>query len=114
MKMITVKILDTKLEAALLNHKVRRKFDEGIQEVVKKANEAITLPSQADGIEMQCNAVISFIDDIFGKGSAKKVFGEETDLLTCLEAFEQLTSLYTEQVDPLIKAFSERHKSNVQ
>lgn len=106
MKKIAVKILDTTLEATLLSPKVAKKYEEGIKGVVEKANEAQKLSSQADGIEMQCNAVIDFIDDVFGKGSAQKVFGEETDLLTCLEAYKQMTMLYPEQVNPHIKAIS--------
>lgn len=40
------------------------------------------------------------IDNIFGKGSAKKVLGEETDLLTCLQAYFELTTMYKNQVVP--------------
>lgn len=52
---------------------------------------------------MECNAVIGFLDDIFGPGSAKKVLGEDTDLLTCLDAWEDLVELYEKQVDPILK-----------
>ena len=48
----------------------------------------------------QCEAVIEMIDNIFGKGSAKKVLGEETDLLTCLQAYFELTTMYKNQVVP--------------
>jgi hypothetical protein len=106
MKMIQVTILGTTLEAALLNHKVARKYDEGIKSVIATVNESQNADSGADGIEMQCNAVIRFVDDIFGTGSARKVLGEETDLLTCLEAWRDITNLYEEQVAPIVQEYS--------
>lgn len=107
MQIVKVKILETELEAALLNPSVARRFDEGVKIVVDKAKEASRNAIGADAIEMQCDAVIEFVDSIFGAGSAKKVFGNETDLLTCLEAFKELTELYEKQVNPVIKQYSE-------
>lgn len=103
MKQVTVEVLGVKLSAALLNHKVARKYDDGLKKVIEAANKAAECTSGADGIEMECNAVIGFLDDIFGPGSAKKVLGEETDLLTCLDAWEDLVELYEKQVDPILK-----------
>ena len=103
MKQVTVEVLGVKLSAALLNHKVARKYDDGLKKVIEAANKATECTSGADGIEMECDAVIGFLDDIFGPGSAKKVLGEETDLLTCLDAWEDLVELYEKQVDPILK-----------
>lgn len=102
MRLLKVTILGTELEAALLNPKVMKKFEDGIKEVVQKANDAKENPVGSEGVEAQCNAVIDFIDDIFGKGSARGVFGEETDLLTCLDAFSELAKMYEMQVNPVI------------
>lgn len=103
MRQIRVKILGVELEAPLLNHKVAKRYEDGTKKVVEIANKAMECGAGSDGIEMECNAVIDFIDDIFGFGSAKKVLGEETDLLTCLDAWNELTSLYDKQVDPVLK-----------
>ncbi|CUP20792.1 Uncharacterised protein [[Eubacterium] contortum] len=106
MKQIKVKILDTNLEAPLMSPKLIRKFEEEKHKVVDKANAAKDISDEATAIEMQCNAVIEFVDDIFGKGSARAVFGEETDLLTCLEAFEELMNMYETQVNPIVEKFT--------
>lgn len=108
MKMIVVEIQGVKLEAALLNPKVAKRFDEGLRQVVEKANESAKLEVGAEAIEAQCNAVIQFIDDIFGPGSAKEVFGEETDLLTCLDAFGEMAELYDKQVKPVVDTYAEK------
>lgn len=108
MRLITVEILGVKLEAPLLNHKVARKYDDGIARVVKIADETKHCNSGSEAIEKQCNAVVDFIEDIFGKGSALKVLGEETDLLTCLDAWEELTDVYEKQVNPILEERNKR------
>ena len=108
MRLVTVEILGVKLEAPLLNHKVARKYDDGIARVVKIADETKHCNSGSEAIEKQCNAVVDFIEDIFGKGSALKVLGEETDLLTCLDAWEELTDVYEKQVNPILEERNKR------
>lgn len=102
MKMIEVKIQGVPLTAALLNPKVAKQYEDGFDKIVETNNEAKHCRVGSKAIEMQCNAVISFIDDVFGKGSARRVLGEETDLLSCLEVFQELSELYEKQVVPLI------------
>lgn len=111
MKMIQVKILGTTVEAALLSPKVAKKYDDGIKKVVKIANDSKACKNGPEAIEMQCNAVIGFIDDVFGIGSARKVLGEETDLLTCLDAWEDITNLYERQVNQIVKEYSDKAKA---
>lgn len=100
MKTMKVTILGVELEAALLNPKVAKKYADGIKDVARKANEAVKCGTIYEEIEMQCNAVIDFLNDNFGRGSAVKVLGEETDLISCLEAFRDISNVYKTQVSP--------------
>lgn len=102
MRMMEVKILGVTLKAALLNPKVAKKFEEHLTYTLNEMDKAQECESGAEGIERQCNAFIALMDDIFGAGSAKKVLGEETDLLTCLEALRDIVFLNQEQVVPVI------------
>ena len=103
MRQIKVKILGVELEAPLLNHEVARRYEDGTRKVLETAEKTLECRIGSDGIEMECNAVIDFIDDIFGPGSAEKVLGRETDLLTCLDAWGDLAGLYDEQVTPVLE-----------
>ena len=47
--------------------------------------------------------MIDYIDSMFGEGSSKQILGEETDLLTCLDALDDMTHLYENYVTPQIK-----------
>ena len=42
---------------------------------------------QSELIRAQCTAVFNFFDEIFGDGTAKKVFGESVNLTICLNAY---------------------------
>ena len=103
MRLIEVEVLGVKLQAGLLNPKVARKYDEGLGKVLRTVEDAQSCSDGAKGIEMMCGAVVDFVDEVFGAGSAKRVLGEETDLLTCLDAWEELTELYEKQVHPILE-----------
>lgn len=103
MKMITVKLQGKEVQAALLNPEVTKKFEDGFNAVLKKYNEAILEETGSVGIKKQCEAVIDYVTDIFGKDSARRVFGEQTDLLTCLDILEEMQEMYEKQVNPIIK-----------
>lgn len=103
MRLIEVEVLGVKLQAGLLNPKVARKYDEGLGKVLRTVEDAQSCSDGAKGIEMMCDAVVDFVDEVFGAGSAEMVLGEETDLLTCLDAWEELTELYEKQVHPILE-----------
>lgn len=42
-------------------------------------------------IRAECEAVFEFFNSVFGDGTAKKVFGESVNLMTCLNAYEAVT-----------------------
>jgi len=105
MKMVRVRILDAELEATLLNPETAKRYNDGVAAIAKKADEAKFCGSYCEAIKIQCNAVIDFIDDIFGRGSAKEAVGEETDLLTCLEAYRDIVNAYEAQVIPYLHKF---------
>ncbi|MCB7306187.1 hypothetical protein NE683_12350 [Bariatricus massiliensis] len=103
MKMVEVKLLGVALQADLLNPKVVQKFETKFDETVKRIKAASSEMTGSIAIKEQCSAIIDYVDDIFGEGSAEKVFGSEVDFLTCLEALDEMASLYPEQVAPIIK-----------
>lgn len=45
---------------------------------------------QSELIRAQCTAVFNFFNEVFGDGTAKKVFGESVNLTTCLNAYEDV------------------------
>lgn len=58
-------------------------------------------------IRIQCEAVFEFFEDVFGEGTAKKVFGESVNLTTCLNAYEAVV----DGVNALDKKAAEKIKS---
>lgn len=103
MKMITVKLQDQEVKAALLNAEIAKKFETGFEKALSDINKAVECETGSEGIRKQCQAVIDYVTDVFGEGAAKKVFGSQTDLLTCLDVLGEMQSLYENQVNVLIQ-----------
>ena len=114
MKQIKVKILGVELESPLLNPEIAKHYEEGLLTVVKKSHQAQTCKSNSESIKMMCSSVIEFIDDVSGAGSAKRVLGDDTDLLSCLDAFEELSEIYEKQVNLLIEEKYEQVKKKAE
>lgn len=105
MKVLKVKILEAELEAPLLNPKTAAAYDDGMRACIERIQSAQErTENSVEALKEQCNAVIDYIDEVFGVGASRKVLGEETDLLTCLDAFEDMATLYDKQVTPLVSA----------
>lgn len=60
-------------------------------------------------IRIQCTAIFEFFDDVFGEGTAKKVFGESVNLTICINAYEGVIVA----VNKLDKAVGEQYKSKL-
>lgn len=103
MKMLEVEILGVKLSADLLNPDVAEKYERGYELAIERMRSAGKLESGAEGIKEQCQAVIDYIDSVFGDEAAKQVLGEETDLLTCFDALGDMIHLYENYVNPTLK-----------
>lgn len=48
--------------------------------------------TQTEVIKKSCNAVFGAFDICFGDGTARKLFGERTNLIECLQAFDEFIS----------------------
>lgn len=116
MKMITVKLQGVEVQAALLSPKVMEKVEKGFTKTVL---EIVSIARTHDGLESeqvqkQCQVIIDYVADIFGADAARKVFGVETDYLTCLDVLEEIQRMYPEQVALVIREKNARIKANVE
>jgi len=73
------------------------KYEKATKQFQKEASEsAESAKAGNDGlakiIKKQCNALFDCFNTIFGPGTDKKVFGNKTNLMVCLKAFEELIS----------------------
>ena len=96
MTKITVTLHGQDVQADLLNPEVTERFENGFDAVLEEFNSVAANKEIAGskGIRLQCQAVIDYVTDIFG---------EETDLLTCLDILGEMIDLYPTQVIPKIR-----------
>lgn len=100
--MIEVVLQGQTLKANLLNPEVSKRYEDGFDKVIETFNEAKKCERGSDGIRMQCQTVIDYVTDIFGEEQAKKVFGESTDLLECMDIMEEMYDMPEKYVTPKV------------
>lgn len=116
MKMISVRLQGVEVQAALLSPKVMEKVEKGFAKTVLEIESiASTHEGPESGqVQKQCQAIIDFVTDIFGSDAARKVFGGETDYLTCLDVLEEMQRMYPDQVAPVLRAKNAQIRANVE
>ena len=72
-------------------------YEKGMDLIKQTSEKSLGDKSLADVIRVQCGVVFDFFDDVFGEGTSFAVFGEKTNLLACLNAFEQVVENADEQ-----------------
>lgn len=58
-------------------------------------------------IRTQCEAVFNFFDEVLGDGFHKKLFGERTNLMDCMSAFEEFIAAANDRQEE-VQAFNAR------
>lgn len=89
---------------------VMERYEAALDKVSKKANEISDNRAgkrRSELIRLQCEAVFEFFEEVFGEGTAKKVFGESVNLTICLDAFDSVVT----EVDKLDVRIAQSYKS---
>ena len=87
---------------------VAEKYEEALGKVEKEAKKIQNAEepkklSLSDSIRKQCASVFDCFNTLFGEGTDKKIFGNKTNLMVCLKAFEELVVNVDEQKKELDK-----------
>ncbi len=94
----TIKILNTELEFNFSDADDMERFEKAHVKAEKLLNEYETDGKKAsEAIREYCKIVFNCFDEIFGDGTAKKIFGEKTNLNSCIEAFKDLIKAKIDQ-----------------
>lgn len=65
-------------------------YEKAVKGVLKEAA-PVAGETAGDSIRRQCQSVFDFFDALFGDGFHRELFGERTNLLECLKAFQEFT-----------------------
>lgn len=82
-----------KLEGDLMDVDFMDKFEAGMLKMrdTAQANRAEKFPSAAACYRAQCEAIRTCFDDIFGPGTAVKLFGEKMNVMDHMKAIETVS-----------------------
>lgn len=102
--------LDMELEE-LTNPGTAKKYEDNITQTFETIRASMECSQGCEGVEMQCQAIADVFTNLFGEENSKAVLGEpeQTNLFRCLDAFDELVSLYPKQVTPALKKRAEKY-----
>ncbi|MCI5650356.1 MAG: hypothetical protein MR332_13205 [Fusicatenibacter sp.] len=104
------KILGVSVELDhLMNPEVAKRYEDSIPEIMEKMHKSQECESGAEGIRMQCQAVIDAFVELFGDEKAKEILGEKTNLIKCLDAFDEYVNLFPKQINPAMEKRLEKY-----
>ncbi|WP_338631527.1 DUF6673 family protein [Clostridium baratii] len=83
-----VKLNGIELELDIMDLETSEKIEREAEIVVEEAHKAKGL-KRSESIKKQCYAIFNCIDNIFGEGTHKKIFGNKVNLRDCLKVFAE-------------------------
>jgi len=93
-----------------LDLEVAEKYEKAVKNV-ESVTEGLNGATFTECIRTQCNAIFDVFNTMFGEGTDKKVFGNKVNLMTCLNAFEELVMHMKSQNEELEK-FTSKYSPN--
>lgn len=92
---------------------VLEKIESETAKVLDTAEKSKQEEKKSSAIRMQCEAVVNYIDALWGEGTAEKVFNAKTNLIKSLKAFEEIqlgikadTDMQSEEINKIINKYS--------
>lgn len=105
-----IKINGIELELDIFDAETAEIYEDALDEVKNQAT-VKDGAKMSDMIRTQCNAVFNFFDEVFGEGTSKEVFGEKTNLMECLRAFEIVIEYVSNQTEEA-KKMTDKYSPN--
>jgi len=93
-----------------LDLEVAEKYEKAIKNV-DNMTEGLKGATFTECIRKQCNAIFDVFNEIFGEGTDKKIFGNKVNLMTCLNAFEELV-MHMKAQNAELEKFTSKYSPN--
>ncbi len=103
-----MKICGTELELDIFDVETVERYESALEKMSERAK-GIKCEKASESIREQCQLVFDCFDDIFGQGTAERLFQGKRNLVTCLRAFEEMVDQVGEQkatLDELVNRYS--------
>lgn len=111
--MSMLKICGQELELDLFDADTMEIYEKSLNKVVERSKEAAkhTELSNAEGIRETCGIVKDFFDEVFGDGTAEKLFKGKNNLAICMDAFG-IVSSEAGKMKGQVKAITNKYNMN--
>lgn len=112
-----IKINNVELKIDVMDADFSEKIEMELEKVVSKSSSSDDKIRQGNikrsqYLREQCRIVFDFFDNIWGKGTHEKIFGDRCNLKECLSAFEEFVNAYKEKDKKEAQELTTKYSSN--
>ena len=112
-----VKINNVELKIDVMDADFSEKIETELEKVVSKSSSSDDRLKQgkvkrSQYLREQCKIVFDFFDNIWGKGTHEKIFGNRCNLKECLSVFEEFVNAYKEEDKKEAQELTTKYSSN--
>lgn len=104
-----MKFQDRELDFDVFDVEVAERYEAALRGVEERNRVRPKGESLSGTIRRQCGDVFNFFDDLFGEGFHKELFGDKTNLVTCLDvfaAFQEAVAAQKQAIDQRLAKYS--------
>ncbi|MDU3581157.1 MAG: DUF6673 family protein [Clostridium butyricum] len=95
----------------LMDADVAEKFEKATNNLQEKEkSQDLTGKGLAEIIRIQCTLIFDFFNDVWGKGTDKKIFGNKTNYRICEKAFKDVVEYAMKQKNEVLKVAKVKKK----
>ena len=95
----------------LMDADVAEKFEKATNDLQEKEKlQDFTSKGLAEIIRIQCTLIFDFFNDVWGKGTDKKIFGNKTNYRICEKAFKDVVEYAMKQKNEVLKVAKVKKK----
>lgn len=112
-----IKINNVELKIDVMDADFSEKIEMELEKVVSKSSSSDDKIRQGNikrsqYLREQCRIVFDFFDNIWGKGTHEKIFGDRCNLKECLSVFEEFVNAYKEKDKKEAQELTTKYSSN--
>ena len=105
---MTINVLGVELELDILDADVYEVYEAAVNEVSRKVTENDELEGQktSQKLRFQCTTIKEFFDEVFGPGTADRLFPGKNNIKDCIDAYLAVLKTFKEVASDLRTAIA--------
>lgn len=105
-----MKINGVTLKLDVADYHEMERYEKALLEAKEKMESISEIDSYSNVIKSMCHTIFDFFNKVFGDGTDREIFGDEVNLMVCIDAFESMISQVDSEKEKCAQKIAEKTK----